>query len=437
MKDTKHQYWYVDGAAYDLKKFCKIHPGGEAQLVNLQGRDITEMVESMHSLVSLDKVKTVMKNYKVEDYKPDDDTPCQFTWKEDGFYNTLKKQVNDYFSMPEHNNPKSDPKFWVIFGLELAFQFWLASYALRSGSYFATFVCGLLTLALGFMVFHAAGHCGLSKSSKVNMFWYTLYGNYILGFIDRLWDIHHNYAHHCYTNVHRKDPDVCNISSFQRKSSYQKFKAMHKYQVFSTYIILCFYPGQWLGQILQYYLAVSKKKLFGVPLLKEIQTTKTVFHVYFGMGLVLMAILYQLHGLLTMIACFYIYCAAIGFLYWALVFPNHDTELSAQSSRDDVKGSDWGEHQLKHTSDFGMPDFLSYLTGGMNYQIEHHLFPTVHPRHYPVIAKMVQAECKKRNLPYNYHPSWFHALRGNWRHVVAMSKKEPTKPMLSFLAKLY
>jgi len=68
--------------------------------------------------------------------------------------------------------------------------------------------------------------------------------------------------------------------------------------------------------------------------------------------------------------------------------------------------------------------------GGMNYQIEHHLFPTIHPRHYPLVAKIVEEECKLANVPYHKHCSWFDALKGNYRHLLKLSvkpKKEEKK----------
>jgi len=70
------------------------------------------------------------------------------------------------------------------------------------------------------MIFHTAGHCGISKNPLVNMFWFKLFANYILGFIDKIWDIHHNYAHHCYTNIHRRDPDVSNAIAIIRKNEF-------------------------------------------------------------------------------------------------------------------------------------------------------------------------------------------------------------------------
>jgi fatty acid desaturase len=86
------------------------------------------------------------------------------------------------------------------------------------GFYIGSILAGLIILSGGFMVLHTAGHCGLSSNPKTNTFWFNFYSNYIFGFPYKIWDIHHNYAHHCYTNIHRKDPDVSNALSVIRKN---------------------------------------------------------------------------------------------------------------------------------------------------------------------------------------------------------------------------
>ena len=64
----------------------------------------------------------------------------------------------------------------------------------------------------------------------------------------------------------------------------------------------------------------------------------------------------------------------------------------------------WAEHQLKTTSNFAMDSkVISWFVGGLNYQVEHHLFPKVSHIHYPQISKIVQAKCKEFNMPYNYY----------------------------------
>lgn len=427
MDKKASQYWYVHGQAYDLSKYVDWHPGGKEQMMDLRGRDCTEMVYSMHALASVEKVHKILAKYKVE--IPKSEEPEIFVWSEDHVYGTLKKRVNEYFTtLGGGDAHKSNTLFWVITACEAAIQVLLFYWWICGGSYISPLIAGIVTTSIGFMLFHTAGHNGISKNPKVNTFWYNLYANYILCFTAKLWNIHHNYGHHSYTNIHRKDPDVSNALAFIRKSPHQTLKPQHERQWYVAYLLLVFMPNQWFGQVVQYFLSTMRGKIFGMPLIQKEERAKSQFLGFAILAAIVVTSVYLFQGLLFALITTYLYSFGVGFMYWACVFPNHDTDDTEQASMEEVikNGADWGEHQIRSSSDFWLPDWLGYFIGGMNYQIEHHLFPTVHPRHYPAIAKMVQDECKKRNIPYTNYPSWFHALYSNFKHLRRMSRPDKT-----------
>ena len=423
MSKVSTDYFYVHGQAYDLKSYADFHPGGKTQLLTLQGRDCTEMVYSMHALTSINKVKSILEKYKVQ--TPKNSLMDTFNWSENGLYGTLKQRAQEYFQgLNGKDTHKSNNMFWFITAIEIAVHLLLFYWWIAGGSYLCPLLAGLITCSLGLMVLHTAGHNAISKNPKVNTFWYKLYANYFFGFVSGLWNIHHNYGHHAYTNIHRKDPDVSNTLAVVRKSPHQAIKPQHKAQWYTAYLLLVFMPNQWVGQIIQYWFALKRGKIFGLPLLDKGEKNVAPFYGFFSVIFCLAAVVWFRHGLSFAIVSMYLYSFGVGFVYWACTFPNHDTDMSEQSSLDEVlsKDADWGEHQIRHSSDFWMPDFLSYFIGGMNYQIEHHLFPSVHPRHYPALSKIVKEECEKRKVPYHVHSSWFNALKGNFKHLYEMSK---------------
>ena len=85
-----------------------------------------------------------------------------------------------------------------------------------------------------------------------------------------------------------------------------------------------------------------------------------------------------------------------GVTYFLVVAPNHDSEENVLFNHPDPgKKVDWGEQQVRMSGDHSTSDSLldkaiTQLWGGMNYQIEHHLFPSVAHVHYPAIRKIVQ-----------------------------------------------
>jgi len=79
---------------------------------------------------------------------------------------------------------------------------------------------------------------------------------------------------------------------------------------------------------------------------------------------------------------------------------------------------------LKTTSNFAMKNkFISWFVGGLNYQIEHHLFPRVSHIHYPAISKIVRQKCKEFNLPYNYYDTMAAAVASHFKVMKMLGRK--------------
>jgi linoleoyl-CoA desaturase len=70
---------------------------------------------------------------------------------------------------------------------------------------------------------------------------------------------------------------------------------------------------------------------------------------------------------------------------------------------------------------------VTWLVGGLNYQIEHHLFPRISHIHYPAISKIVQETCEKFDLHYNYFPTTRAAIASHYRFMKEMGRP----PMMS------
>jgi linoleoyl-CoA desaturase len=79
---------------------------------------------------------------------------------------------------------------------------------------------------------------------------------------------------------------------------------------------------------------------------------------------------------------------------------------------------EWALHQLRTTSDFGTKSkFLSWLVGGLNFQVEHHLFPKVSHVYYASIRKLVKETCKEFDVAYNEYPSFFTAFKSHLAYL--------------------
>ena len=110
--------------------------------------------------------------------------------------------------------------------------------------------------------------------------------------------------------------------------------------------------------------------------------------------------------------------------YAACILPDHDTFETHENRVDAKKPQDWGELQVRHSGNFatGSP-WVCALFGGINYQIEHHLFPTVCHMHFHRIQPIVQQVCKEFDVPYVDHETVFDAVKSTLKCYAYVASK--------------
>ena len=117
----------------------------------------------------------------------------------------------------------------------------------------------------------------------------------------------------------------------------------------------------------------------------------------------------------------------------AIIFqPAHVVETSDYSSPSDDRKMEnsWAVHQVLNTADFAQDNKLvSWFIGGLNFQIEHHLFPQICHVHYPVIAKIVEDVAHEFNLPYQVMPTFGSAIAAHGRMLKYLGSNEKMPAM--------
>jgi linoleoyl-CoA desaturase len=84
----------------------------------------------------------------------------------------------------------------------------------------------------------------------------------------------------------------------------------------------------------------------------------------------------------------------------------------------------WVEHQIETTVDFARDSrLLAWYLGGLNFQIEHHLFPKISHVHYPALAPIVEQVCREHGVRYFAHPTLWAGIRSHLRQLHAMGKR--------------
>ena len=95
-----------------------------------------------------------------------------------------------------------------------------------------------------------------------------------------------------------------------------------------------------------------------------------------------------------------------------------ETEFEFCGEDDVIIENEWAIHQIKTTANFAPNSaFITWFVGGLNYQIEHHLFPRISHIHYPELSKIVEAKCVEFGIQYNSMPTMGNAIASHYRHM--------------------
>jgi linoleoyl-CoA desaturase len=349
-----------------------------------------------------------------------------FNNKQKEFFNALKQEVDAYFernAIKKTGNWKLYAKTAILIpsaiGIYLLLMFVSMHWALSS---FLWVAFGLNMAAIGFNIMHDACHGSFSTRGWVN----ELFGltNNFLGGNAFLWKLKHNVIHHTYTNVDGVDDDINNMP-FMRQCSTQPWKPMHQFQSIYMFFLYGFTS---LFMFFMDYVKYFSKKIYSTPL-KKMDAKE---HIIFWGGKIFFILFYIgipifLIGWKAWLIGFLISQFTLG-LTLAIVFQlAHVVEHAEFESAgiDPVRiENEWAIHQIKTTANFAFSNkLITWFVGGLNYQIEHHLFPRISHIHYPAISKIVRETCAKFELNYIYFPSTRAAVASHVRFMNQMGQR--------------
>jgi linoleoyl-CoA desaturase len=351
-----------------------------------------------------------------------------FSNSNNDFYQSLKASVEEYFTK---NNIKKTGDWRLYIKAITLVTVAVAMYSLLMFAHLtnwqallSVFILGISLASIGFAVMHDANHGSYSTNTKLNDF-LGLSLN-ALGASSYFWKQKHNIIHHTYTNVDGIDDDIAK-SPIIRHCESQKWVPAHKVQ----YLYLL--PIYALSTIFWIFIMDPTKyfsrKIFTTDAWKMTTKNHIIFwatkvsYVTFYMVLPMMV-----WGFLPWLAGFFLLNAVMG-LILSLVFQlahvveNTEFEHIPLDATKHIETA-WAEHQMKTTANFAMGNkVVSWFVGGLNYQIEHHLFPRVSHVHYPEISKIVMQKAKEFNLPYNKYDTMSEAIASHFRVMKQLGKK--------------
>ncbi len=272
---------------------------------------------------------------------------------------------------------------------------------------------GFGAAGIGLAVMHDANHKAYSGNKSVNR---------ILGYLLNLigghaatWEIQHNIKHHGYTNIDGYDEDI-DAGKLLRFSPNEPFYRIHRFQHIYAWLLYCFMTLKWVTtkdfmQMFRY------RKEGYLPGSRLLFTRKIVFlsiskMLYYGYLLVIPILLLPISW--WMVLLFFLVMQFItGFLLTIIFQTAHvmPTSKFPVPDQGNTIRNNWALHQLATTTNYA-PDgkVFSWLIGGLNYQIEHHLFPNICHVHYRNLSTIVRETALAFKVQYNSQPSFVTAL---------------------------
>jgi linoleoyl-CoA desaturase len=343
------------------------------------------------------------------------------------FFQSLKEAADNYFTgkgIRRTGDTRLYTKTAVLFLVALAFYFFILFFSLPVWAIIGlSCLLGFTLACIGFNVMHDANHGSYASSERVNeLLGLTLNA---LGGNSFIWKFKHNIIHHTYPNVDGVDDDIAK-SPFIRMCSTQRWVPMHRLQHIYTPLLYATSSIMWV--LFQDYEKYFRRKIQNTAL-GEMRLRD---HFIFWISKILYICFYialpvWLTGWTNWLIFFLSMHVALGFtlaIIFQLAHVVEETTFEFASSDDTTRiENEWAIHQIKTTSDFS-PDspLISWLVGGLNYQIEHHLFPRVSHVHYPALSKIVKQKCKAFDLPYNCIPSLRKAVVSHFRLLRTLGK---------------
>jgi linoleoyl-CoA desaturase len=320
------------------------------------------------------------------------------------FHSELKKRIGNYFEEVGKSTTGDYPIFMKAVILMVSFLTVYVHLVFFTPPVFwqvlESILLGCIVAAIGFNVMHDGAHGSFSKYKWVNSF--AAFSLNILGGNSFMWNMKHNVIHHAFTNVDGVDDDI-DIQPWMRMSSTQKKYRLHKYQHIYFWFLYCLLYIFWIF-VLDYQ-KYFKSKVGNMPLKKMKLSDHLVFwgfkvfHLFLFVGLPIYMV-----GFTSWLISFLIFTLVAG-LVLSLVFQlAHTVEHTAFPMPNDNTGKmedEWAVHQIKTTANFATNNKLvSWLVGGLNFQIEHHLFPKISHIHYPAISKIIRQACQEYGITY-------------------------------------
>ncbi|MCB9701622.1 MAG: fatty acid desaturase [Myxococcales bacterium] len=417
-RDPGDAWVAIDGVVYDLGRFLAEHPGGPV-IERCLGRESGALIRASH-VAELDRllaspawrakagIRRVgrLKDAAIWRVKGRWGSRVVFPREDDELGVELRRRVRAYLasaSLPAI--PRNGALLDVIIVGGLFFLTWYGGLVL--GHAWIAALCGVMTALLGMKLGHAALHGGFARTP-----WIRRLAGHAFDFAGAssiAWEIEHD-DHHFNTNT-TIDTDLQHWPLLRLHPA-QPRRWHHRLQHLYVLPLYSLVAARWWLMSPIEGLAGRGARRQVIPLLLRAANLALLAAPFF---------LFPAAEAAGLLAIYFVTTSYVTSLNFAVTHVNDRVEYIGEAG----PTRSWTEEQIRTASDWRAGSrVFCWLSGGLNHQIEHHLFPTLDPRHYPAIAAIVEALCRERQIPYRNFPTFRSILAAHLRHLRAMGRRE-------------
>jgi linoleoyl-CoA desaturase len=350
----------------------------------------------------------------------------------DGFFRELNKRVDAYFETTGRRRRDCPQMYfktatvlgWFL-GVYVLLMFVVSSWWLVVP---LAAVLGLAVAAIGFNIQHDGGHRSYSNYQWINRL--MAMSIELIGGSSYIWDVKHNSIHHTYTNIHGHDDDI-DVGILARLSPQQPRRWFHRYQGIYLWVLYGLLAVKW--NFFDDFYNVARARIgehkFARPRGNDLLVFVVGKLLFFSIAFVLPMLLHPVWGVIGV----YLISSFVSGVVMSVIFQLAHVvkEADFPVPVEGIAGTqqiemNWAVHQVQTTVDFARRNpVLCWLLGGLNFQVEHHLFHKICHVHYPALSKLVEQTSQEFGVRYNAHRSLWAGIMSHARHLIEMGRSQP------------
>jgi linoleoyl-CoA desaturase len=407
---------------YDITKFISKHPGGDV-IVIAAGRESSALLESYHSpaahVVMLDALK---KQCPVVGTFPE---PKVTPGTDEKFFKVLRHRV--YGLLKEQGVSWRQSPISAFLELTAIVSLFCFTFYMRTvtGSFVWAILAGIMTSRIGFLM-HCGNHASFSSSTWLNKA--AAFTMDIVGGSALVWLFDHGIAHHVSPNELGHDNDCAISYPLLRLHPKLKRRWWHWNQQWIAQTVMCFSLISWyvMDFVCLFNGAVGSTKI--VPKRYDYLTVAFAKLVWFLCNVYIPC---SIHGVAKGLALIVV-CLSTG----SVILQNTFVVNHIQPGLEHGDNEHWARKQVISSCNWGSGSkLLNFISGGLNHQIEHHLFPSMNVYNYPLISDLVRQTCHEFHMPYYDFPSFVAAHKSMRSYLQVMGAQDQV-PKSMYLAQL-